>query len=505
MNYEQLSEGAKALIQNPHWIEEELAKRSLHDFVRLMWHAVEANRPFVDNWSIGVVCERLEAVNRGEIKRLLINVPPRSMKSLTCDVFWPAWTWIQDPDKEFPLLGPSVAFLYATYSNDLTIRDSVKCREVIQSDKFKELWGDRVQLSSDQNLKHRFKNTEGGERLSTSVEGKLTGEGGDICVSDDPHNTVQVESDPVREHTVNWWRQAMSNRLNNPAYGAHLIVMQRQHEMDLSGFVIEEGGFEHVCLPSKYEEDHPFPCVYDMRKKEGELLWPSRLTEEFLEKQENELGSYGFAGQHQQRPSPRKGGMFQTENWRYVNRIPQKGRVAVRAWDLAGTEEAKGKDVRAAYTVGGLMSRVENRYFIEDIQRFRGTPAQVRARMKATAEADGPKVIIDFPQDPAQAGKDQAQSIVSMLAPYIARYSLESGDKVLRAEGMSAQQEVGNVYLLRAPWNDKFVAEAALFPNGRYKDQVDAASRAFHRLARKRGVGLATHAPEVVDTSPADE
>ena len=492
------------ILANPDVIDAELAERSLHEFIRQLWHEVEPGPQFIDNWHVGAMCEHLTDVANGKTQRLIMNVPPRHQKSLTCNVFYPAWIWLQRRNPHTPLRGPHVNFLYATYSFDLTIRDSVKCRELIRSETYQKRWGDRWQVTDNQDAKHRFKNTAGGERLASSTGGKITGEGGNIIVMDDPHNTVDNESDDVREEVLRWWRETMSNRLNNPAQDAFILIMQRLHQRDLSGYLLEQGGWETVCLPSRFESDHPHVYIGDTRKREGQLLWPDRFPKQYIDGQEATLLEYGFAGQHQQRPAPRAGGMFRKDKWEIVERseVPEGGNT-VRGWDLAGTAKPKGKSSRAAWTVGGKMRHVDGVFYILDVLRFRGSPKTVETKVLETTQADGYEVIIDLPQDPGQAGKAQAQYLVSKLAGYNVRYGLESGAKETRAEAMSAQQEAGNIKLVRAEWNEKFIDEATYFPNGRWTDQIDATSRAFHRLL---GTGLRTVsmvAPEIIDIEAA--
>ena len=166
-----------ALVNNPDWIEQELAERSLAEFIRQMWTSIDPS-PYVANWHIDAIAEHLEAVNRGEISRLIINIPPRHMKSIAVSVAWPAWTWVQQAT--VPLRGPAVRFLYASYAQSLSIRDSVKCRRVIDSPLYQARWGDRFKWVGDQNTKIRFDNDKKGYRLATSVDGALTGEGGDV-------------------------------------------------------------------------------------------------------------------------------------------------------------------------------------------------------------------------------------------------------------------------------------------------------------------------------------
>ena len=460
-----------------------------------MWPWIDP-APFKDNWHIGCIAEHLEAVNLGQIRRLLINIPPRHMKSLSVSVAWPAWSWLRKEDG--PLCGPSVQFLFASYAQSLSTRDSVKCRRLIDSPVYQRRWGDRFRLTSDQNTKTRFENDKGGYRLATSVDGSLTGEGGGILVIDDPHNVRDKESEIVRQTTLDWWDESMSNRLNDPMTGAYVMIMQRVHHQDLAGHVLDKGGWEHLCLPARYEHDHPHVSVHDKRTRDGDLLWPDRFPEKAVQQLEADLGSYGAAGQLQQRPAPRSGGMFDREWWGIVDATPAGGET-VRGWDLAGTEEAAGKKNKSAYTAGCRMKKVAGVYYIEDMVRFRGSPAQVERAIGNTAEADGRNVVIDLPQDPGQAGKAQVRYLVKQLAGFNARFSPESGAKPVRAEALSVQAEAGNVKLVRGAWNTAFIDEATFFPNSDYLDQIDAASRAFHRLTGKGKRKISTTAPTLVE------
>lgn len=220
------------------------AERTFHEFAKQAWHVIEPGTPFLDNWHIEAICLHLEAVVDGRIRNLLINMPPRCMKSILVSVLFPAWVWIKHPEKRF---------LYSSYAQSLATDHSLATRRVIESDWYQSNWGDRYQLAGDANLKTKFENDQRGYRFSTSVGGMATGTGGDFIVADDPHNVKEAESDAVREATLAWWDQTMSTRLNNPKTGAKIIVMQRVHEGDLSGHVLKQGGYDHLCLPMKYE------------------------------------------------------------------------------------------------------------------------------------------------------------------------------------------------------------------------------------------------------------
>ncbi len=248
-------------------IDQELASRHLGDFVRQAWHVVEPSTPFVPGWHVDAIIEHLEAVSSGQIRNLLINVPPRHMKSLLVAVFWPAWEWIRYPERRW---------LFSSYAAQLSIRDSIKCRRLIESPWYQVRWGNTFALTSDQNTKGRFDNNRSGYRLSTSVGGAATGEGGDRIICDDPHNVQEAESDAIRKATLDWFDVVMSTRANDPKTVGRVVVMQRCHQQDLSGHLLEQGGWEHLCLPAEYEGATCATSIgwSDPRTQQGELLWP---------------------------------------------------------------------------------------------------------------------------------------------------------------------------------------------------------------------------------------
>src|SRR5277367_2089033 len=245
-------------------IDCERAKRSLREFVRQAWLIVEPSTPFVEGWHIDAIIDHLEAVTYGQIRNLLINVPPRHMKSLLVSVFWPAWEWLRWPERRW---------LYSSYAATLSIRDSVNCRRLIESPWYQSRWADRFALTSDQNTKGRFDNDRSGYRLSTSVGGAATGEGGDRIVCDDPNNVSEVESDTVRKTTNDWFDVVMSTRVNDPKTASKVVVMQRCHQQDLSGHLLAQGGWDHLCLPAEYEGSRVTTSIgfADPRRDHGEL------------------------------------------------------------------------------------------------------------------------------------------------------------------------------------------------------------------------------------------
>ena len=195
---------------------------------------------------------------------MLINVPPRHMKSLLVSVLWPAWEWIQHPERRW---------LFSSYAASLSIRDSMKCRTLIESPWYQSFWGDRFALSSDQNTKTRFDNNRSGYRIATSVGGAATGEGGDRIVCDDPHNVQEAESDSIRKTTTDWFDVVMSTRVNDPRTAAKVVVMQRCHQRDLSGHLLAQGGWDHLCLPAEYEG--PTRSHFDRLPRSAHGIWES--------------------------------------------------------------------------------------------------------------------------------------------------------------------------------------------------------------------------------------
>lgn len=467
-------------------IQKELAERSLADFIRMGWVYIDPS-VYLENWHIDAICEHLQAVARGQIRRLIINIPPRHMKSIATCVAFPAWVWAQS--RRGPLSGPQVRFLHSSYAERLSLRDSIKCRRLIESPWYQSNWGDRFALTGDQNTKIRFENDKFGYRIASSEGGFATGEGGDIIVIDDPHNATDISSETIRFGVLDWFDGTMSTRLNDPKTGAYVIIMQRLHEGDLTGHILASslpGEWVHLCLPARYEPEHPYVWLGDPRAKLGELLWPERVGEPELASLERSLGSVGTAGQLQQRPAPESGSLFQKAWFETVAIAPAKS-VRVRRWDLAATKEGRGA-TDPDWTVGLMMARDEaGLFYVEDVVRFRGSPEEVERRVLNTATQDDANygagaVRIALSQDPGQAGKAQVAYLTKKLAGHIISSVPETGSKEVRAQPLASQAEAGNVKLVKAEWNRAFLDELAFFPNGNHDDQVDAASGAFHEL-----------------------
>jgi len=317
-----------------------------------------------------------------------------------------------------------------------------------------------------------------------------TGEGGDRIVVDDPHNVLEAESDTKRREVLQWWDETMSTRLNDPETGAHIIIMQRVHEQDLTGHILaKNAGYEHLMLPMRYETNHPAPCStvlgeVDIRDEPNEPLWDERFSEEVLGKLEKDLGEYAWAGQMQQRPAPREGGIIKVDNIQIVDVSPCDTVASVRAWDKAATQNS------GARTAGVRIDRLEDgRYLLVHCEKGQWSQDEREKRIQSIAVLDGVDTNIWMEQEPGSAGKDSVQLSIRGLAGFSARAERATGDKLTRADPFAVQVEAGNVLMLRGAWNQEYVDELRMFPNGKFKDQMDATSLAFNKVALSLGWG----------------
>lgn len=459
---------------------------SLIDYIKQAWKVIEPGKQLVSNWSIEAISDHLEAVSKGEITRLIINVPPRHTKSLICSVFWPSWEWH---------FNPSSQWLTISYGLKLAIKFANKSRRLINSKWYKGNWGKVFKLAGDQNVKSFYENNFEGARLATAMLAAVTGENADRIVIDDPHNVQEAESETVRDAVIEAFDQAISTRLNDSKKGAIVLIAQRVHEKDLSGHLLAEGGWEHLCLPTEFDSTERCKTsigFVDPRVEDGQLLWPERFDKQVIEKAKKTLGIYGYSAQHQQKPVPRKGGLFKEEDFRLIERsgLPMLKRRH-RHWDLAATDSDT-----AAYTAGLLMGvDLNGRYYILDVVRDQLSPGDVETLIKHTAVSDGYDVSITLEQEKGSAGKHVTDYYRrNLLKGFDCKPQPLWGDKITRANAVAAQVEYHNVYLVESDWNQSFLAEACKFPKSTYKDQVDALSGAFRELCL---AGIELPLPEV--------
>ena len=476
--------------------------KSLYEFVREFWIILEPGAEFKGGWALQTMCKFLEAVSAGRIQYLLITVPPGMMKSLLVSVFWPLWEWSA-------LDRPDYRILSTSFSQKNVLRDNGKMKRLIESDKFQQLYGDKFSQSNKWG-EEKFENSKTGFREGRAFD-SMTGGRGDRVLIDDPHSVKKAESDKERANTVKTFREAIPDRLNDMTKSVIIVIMQRLHANDVAGTILDlDLPYVHLNLPMEFEprkfnkETGKYsggPCeVYlenpdtgepelffrDPRTKEGELLFSERFPRKEIEALKKVKGAYAWAGQYQQRPTAREGGLFKRK-W-FVGKIVEPEEVPatrrrVRAWDRAATIPEAGKE--PDYTAGVRMSRHGPDYYIEHVIRDRDTAGNIRKLIKGMAETDPPGTIIRLPKEPGQAGNDQAEQDVIAFAGYpvhVKPFSKDEGGKLLRASGFAIQAEYGHVYLVRGPWVEPFLEELCAFPTGPNDDQVDGAADAFDEL-----------------------
>lgn len=446
--------------------------KTLAGFVREAWQVLEPAQPYIHGWHVDAICEHLEAVSRGQITRLLVNVPPGTMKSLLCSVFWPAWEW-------GPLGRPATRYLTTSYAEKFVKRDSRRMRDLVASDWFRTLWPE-IELVRAGEMS--FANSKTGNREGMAFT-SLTGGRGDRVIIDDPHSTETAESANERETVTRIFRESVPTRLNNPAESAIVVIMQRLHEKDVSGVILDLGlGYDHLMLPMEFEPDRRCKTSIgfkDPRTAANDLLFPERFPRAVVDRDKTILGSYAVAGQLQQRPAPREGGQFKRQWFEVVDAAPARAR-RVRRWDFAGTEPGPGKD--PDWTVGLKMAVADGVYYIEDVVRDQVSEAGVAKMLKNTGLQDGKTIPIRIPQDPGSAGKSYALSLIRHMTGWDIKAARETGSKEVRARGVEAQAEAGNVKLVAGPWVEAFLDEVSMFPNASHDDQVDAMAGAFEEL-----------------------
>lgn len=407
-----------------------------------------------------MIAEKLDAVVDGRIKRLLIFAPPRHGKSELVSRKLPAYFLGRYPDRQVISSG---------YGDDFVEEFGRDVRNLVTSSEYHALFPD-VSLAADSKAKARW--NIGGHRgayIAAGVGGQITGKGAHLLVIDDPvKDRKEANSEAKREDVWNWYRAVAYPRLEEQA--AIVLTLTRWHEDDLAGRLLQ----------AEANGGQPWEKIsFRALSERGEALWPEKFPREVLEETRAVLGPYEWEALYQGCPAPLEGSLFKPDKIQVLDAEPA-GLHWIRAWDFAGT--AGG----GAYSAGLKLGKWNDRLVIADVVRFQGSPDEVERTLVGTATQDGQSCEIDIPQDPGQAGKSQVQYFTSKLIGYRVKSSPETGDKVTRASPFASQVNVGNVYMVRGAWNRPFVEELRVFPNGKYKDQVDAASRAFASITTAR-------------------
>ena len=488
---------ARVAMQNPLLISRELNNRSLYHFIQHFWSLVSTH-DFQPNWHIEYLCQELEKVAEKVARKeprdhdIIINIPPGSTKTITCSIMFPVWCWTK---------WPNLRFICASYSAQLALENADYARELIRSTEFQQMYPE-LRVKEDKDTKsnfriekvieaspgHRPRVVAGGNRYSTSVGGTLTGFHGDILIVDDPINPNQAVSEIELGNANRWMEQTLSTRKTNKAVTVTILIMQRLHQDDPSGHMLDKqkANLKHICIPGEARSYRKQVQPADLYKYyKDDLMDPNRLPWSVLKDLEADLGVYGYAGQIGQNPTPPGGGLFKTDRFTYIDSLPNPAHIIkmVRYWDKAGTQGG------GAYTSGVKMCLLDNsRWVIVDVRRGQWAEETREQIIQDTAVADGYNVCVWIEQEPGSSGKEAAQDTIRNLAGYIIQAERPTGDKIIRSQTLAVQINNGNVFLLRGDWNAAFIKELSLFPYGKYKDQVDSCSGAFRKLVAKRMV-----------------
>lgn len=446
-----------------------LLREDLASFVAKAFGAVNPGTPYVPGWPVKLVCEYLAACGRGEITRLIVNLPPRSLKSIVVSVAWPAWLLGRDP---------GARIVAASYSEKLAVKHALDCRHVIGQDWFRRLFP-ALAIAPDQNEKHKLQTTARGHRIATSVGGTLTGEGGDVLIVDDPHNPEQAASRIQRKASLAWFDRTFASRLDDKKRGVIVVVMQRLHADDLTRHLLDKSGWEHLALPA----EAPNGTIVRfgglaVAREAGEPLNPAREGPRELARAKRELGSRAYAAQYQQDPVPEDGGLVRLSWFRRAGHAPAAPRRIVHSWDTA----SKGRAHNDPSACGVWAETDEGWHLMDVIRRRMDYPALKRAVVELAALWRPAAVLIE----------DQAsgQALIQDLRaetrlPVVA--VRPDADKVTRLARVSPLIEAGRVSLPEAaPWLADYEAELAAFPDGAHDDQVDMTSQFLAWATRSR-------------------
>lgn len=455
-----------------------ITRESFYDFLTEFWHVIVAEPPVL-NWHIKYLCDELqevaERVIAGEARHydLVINVPPGSTKSTICSQAFPAWVWTRMP---------SAKFICASYAHQVALKDSLKTRDIVESELYRKTFSNLC-LRDDENMKGLFTNLDKGFRLSAGVGGAITGYHGHFLIVDDPINPEEAFSEAELKNVNRWMTTTLPTRKVDKKVSVTILIQQRLHQADPSGELVEKhaGEVKHLCLPGELS-DHVSPVELRAFYQDG-LLDPIRLPRKTLLEMEKRMGAYGYASQVMQHPVPLGGGMFMIEKIQLVPEPPRRFERIIRSWDKAGTEDG------GMYSAGVKIG-IDTKGFFWILDMVRGQWGATRRedRIRQTAELDGEDVEIELEIEGGSGGKESGENTIRNLAGFRVHATHPTGDKEARAYPMASQVGAGNVYCLIREWTGEYLKELEFFPHSRYKDQVDASSAAFNRLARKKKV-----------------
>jgi predicted phage terminase large subunit-like protein len=460
-----------------------LLRTDLRYFVWKCFNTIVQDEPFKPNWHIDAIVHQLLQVQAGEITRLLINQPPRSLKSICGSVAYAAWLLGHDPTRRI---------VVASYSNELGGELHRQFRMVVEAPWYRALF---PAMCPAKDTGTELVTTAGGGRYATSVGGTFTGRGADLIIIDDPLNGEEAESEAARKRVINWYTGTLFPRLNDKERGAIIVVMQRLHGDDLAGHLIEKGSWERLDLPAIAIEDSIIQIGADkfFTRREGDVLHPNFESRMSLENTKAAMGTLKFSAQYQQRPVPAEGNLIKREWFRFYERLPSPspGDLIVQSWDVAMTVSERND-----FSVCTTWSIIGPDYFLIDVFCARLSYPDLRHKVAALAQKYGATTVLIERDGPGLALLLDLRHDLPPGMPYPIGIKAE-GNKRVRVEAQSAKIEAGHVHLPgHADWLAAFLLEVLAFPYGKHDDQVDSLSQLLKWVGGPRfeiplpGIGL---------------
>ncbi len=454
-------------------IKTEISKRDFYAFVKTFWNVVEPAVAFCDGLHIKAICEHLQAVYDGRIRKLLIAIPPRHGKTLIVSVLFTAWMLLRRPE---------LKILSVSYSDRLVVKDSLLVLRLLTSPNFVRDYGRSFGLRRI--TQKEIYTSRGGYRMCTTVDGGLTGFGADVLIVDDPINAIDVQYEKRREQVNRWYTESLSTRLDNQDTGVKIVIAQRLHNSDLIGMLMDNEEYDKLILPA--ESTGINQCVssidYMDRRPLGKTLW-DKYSVDTLAGIKKEIGEYAYETQYQQAPRTREDNPIKVDRVKLLKAVQESDVVqAVRYYDKAATKGA------GCYTVGVLMYRMRSgRYVIADVISGQWDIADREDKIYSTAVADNMgkiRVETGVEEEPGSAGKESAENTMRRLAGFVTFSDRVSGAKEVRAEPFIVQVSAGNVDVIEDSWTQNYLRKLAEYPASGTKDFIDATSGAFNRLVK---------------------
>lgn len=458
-------------------IRKKIIKESYYHFFKWSFAVLFPNERFEDNFHIKILCDRLqkevERIIRREAKSkdIIINIPPRTSKSLIVNICFMPWVWIRDP---------TIPFISVSFDEELSLLNAQYSKDIIKSDQFQELFGDLFKIRVDADSKGFFMNDKGGFRMSKTTGNNITGHKGMIIIVDDPQNPKTAESEVYRKATIAYYTNSLYNRLTPVNLGVRVIIMQRLHKEDLTGYLLEKSAdkYEHICLPAELSQ-HVKPSSLSQYYING-LLDPKRLSRSILTSFKSTLRSRGYSGQYEQTPSPDEGGIFKKDWFDIVlpEYVLKDSESPIHFFiDGAYTDKTENdpSNITAVFESRGFL------YILDSTNQHLEFPELCKfirtytAKFKISSQS---KIFIE----PKASGKSIAQYLRATTSLNIVETSAPDKSKITRAYAVTPKCEARRVRLIQGPYISDWLDQISTFPNASHDDSVDTLVMAINQL-----------------------